>query len=496
MGAGEVRLVYSSISLYVSLLWRMATSILYTIVVARRLNIGDYALLGLSVSFSMLFSLPVNQWAYWAQRAIARRAGSGVGSTGLLLTLLYSLASLPLYIAVAWVESVVLGYGFRGLLLAVPLVVAMQVHVYLGSITSVTMPSRFAGARIAGDTVKLLAALTLVTYLGYKYPGAIAALTLSTVTSMSIMLLLTYRRGMLRGGFEWPLAKSWIRGFYTPLARNMIGILRSLMRPIVSWVTGNPASVAYLHVGLSAETPLLQAGSYTATPLYSRALRKPSGDDVGTSLGLYLIFAGFIAAVLTGMAKPVVTTFNPAYIGAWPVMVLVTVYAFLFGVIGIYRSALIALDTSDRKGLATGYRTFMTRILEANIAAMLVAYTAAVPLMWVYRGDALAPVAILLSSFIAVYTVLLAYYHRLLSKRLDYRPPHSEVAGLVLALAASYSYYYYSGAYSIVVTSFLRDVWGLILHIAVSGVIFYTIMLAVSPLARRILRRGFLMLSG
>ncbi|MCE4620071.1 MAG: hypothetical protein F7C33_03505 [Desulfurococcales archaeon] len=495
----EIRLVRSSVVLYGVIIWRLFVSAGYAVVVARRLSVDDFALLGLVIAFSMVFMWPIHTWLYWAQRAAARELASGekrAGVTGLAVTVAYTLVIIPVYTAVAWAEARVLGYGLGGLLMGLAYIAIIPLNNYLSGIAGVVYPESIAAARLLADTTRLVLAILLVTLMGLGYEGAIVSLALSAIVAGGTLTLLLYKRGTLKGRVDWSLARAWLRAYYTPGLKALIGIVRFLTRPFISWTTGNPEAVAYLHAGLAGESPLVQASTYTAGPLYSRMLRNPKPEDVTTSLGLYLVFTGFLVTAFIGLSKPIATTYNPVYAPAWVSVSGVAIYAFLYGIANILSYALTALDESDRKAPPVGRGTLMARVLETSLLFLLLAYAISAPATYLLRRMPANAVIAFLGILAGASLAQVIVFSKWLHERLPFRAPTRELAGFLAGGLAAIAYYHLTGASDMIVYKFTRDVWPLLLHLAVSGVLFYAVMITVSPLARGLIRRLFRMITG
>ncbi len=486
-----VRLVRSSVLLYGVIVWRLFVSAGYVVIVARRLSVQDFALIGLVMAFSRVFQWPTQVWLYWAQRLVVREEGERRAAlTGLAVTLLYLLLVLPLFILLSYIEYKVLGYGFRELLTAAPYILIIPINISLSSFTGVTFPEFIAYTRFISDTTRIIVAFVLITILGWRYDGAILSLFLSVLVSLTMLTAVLYKKSILSGRIDWSLAKSWFKAFYTPTLKAMVGIIRFLTRPFISWTTHNPVAIAYLHVGLSGESPLVQASSFSAEPLYSRMLRSPDPDDLMLSLALYFLFTGFLVTAFIGLSHPIATAYNPLYKDAWVAITGVAVYAFFYGLANIYTYALTALDESDRRAPPVGRGTLMARVLEVSLGLLALAYIFSTPLTWATRRVPQESVTLFLSLLSVASIAQVVVFHRWLKRRLNYKLPWREVLGVLLGGSLSMIYYWVSGAYSLTILKFSRDIWQLLIHLIASGVIFYIIVLIVSPLARRLVRRS------
>ncbi len=495
----EIRLVRSSVALYGAVVWRLLMSVGYAIVVARRLAVSDFAILGLVMAFSMIFMWPSHTWLYWAQRAIARELGSQerrAGVTGLAITLVYVASLIPIYVAVSFIEARIMGYGFSELILGLPYAIILPANIYLTGIAEVAYPKAIVAARLLSDTTKLALATLLVALLGMGYRGAVISLAASALVAGGTLFTGLWAKKILSGRVDWSLAKSWLKAYYTPGLKVLVGMIRLLARPFISWTTGNPEAVAYLHAGLAGESPLVQASTYTAGPLYSRMLRKPRPEDVTTSLGLYLVFTGFLLTAFIGLSEPIATTYNPVYAPAWVSVSGVAVYAFLYGIANILSYALTALDESDRKAPPVGRGTLMARVLETSLLILLLAYAISAPATYLLRREPSRAVVVFLAILAGASLVQVIVFSKWLHRRLPFQAPTRELVGLLIGGTIAIAYYHLTGASDMIVYKFTRDVWPLLLHLVVSGGLFYAAMITVSPLARGLARRLIQLITG
>ena len=99
----EIRLRYSTIINYASLIFRLFVSVSFVVIIARRLKVEEFGLWGIIFSLTtMLMAFPVF-WNKWVPRFYVRGFREAIG-TSFILTLIFSIVASLLYIALSYAE--------------------------------------------------------------------------------------------------------------------------------------------------------------------------------------------------------------------------------------------------------------------------------------------------------------------------------------------------------------------------------------------------------
>lgn len=488
--SARIRLRYSTVINYASMLYRMAVAVGFVVIVARRLSVEEFGLWGIIFSVSGMLASLVALWSFWAQRFYARGWWEAPG-TGLALTLIYWAPGTLMYLAVSLLEERILGWGFGYMLAGLPLFLLQTLNTYLLGVSNVSVPELRGYRGFLYDTLRLVFAYTLVARLNLGLAGALLAVELALLAGALYLGLKLLRAKVLRPAFSRRLAAEWFRGLFIPLIGMVNQFMRAGLRAVVSWVSGSEVPVAYLNVGFASEAPLLQASQATVPALYARVLRERRGVDVEESLRLFLLFAGYMLATFTLLSRTIASLYNPRYAEAHTVIPLIAVYATMLGLAAIYGTTIGGAETIDEQGVPPPRRLLgsqLFRIPAARLISMLLSYALAVPALIYYRGDPLRSAEAVAAALALGATPLLAYYYREAGRMLPHRPPLRELAAVLAGSIATGAYYAVMGVHELRVTRFWAYAPSLALHLAAGLAVYGATVYALSPWARRLLR--------
>ena len=486
----KIRLRYSTMMNYSSMIYRMLVAIGFTIIIARRLNIAEYGLWGIILSASLMLSAPIILWTTWAPRFTAR-GWNEAGMTGLALTMLYWLPGGLIYLLVSFLEEEILGWGLHYMLMGISLMFLQTLDVFFLTMVAVLKPEIRAYRNFIYETLRIVLVYLLVVYAGMRLYGVILSVALALLMAILYVGLRLYRLGVFTKGFSLHLAGNWLRAWYLPTTQLLYSFLRSGLRAFVSWVTGSEVPVAYLNVGFSAEAPLLQASGAGTTALYARTLRSRRGEDIEETLRLFLFFIGYMLPVFLVLSKTIATLYNPVYIEAYVVISTVSIYAVINGLTLVYNAVLRGIDTVDLNGIPNHKElisSYLFKVPVTRLVSTIFAYILFIPLLYYYHSNPLLAAESVVISLLVTTIPLLIYYARRTSAEVIYRFPTKETIAVSISALAVSIYYILVGAYRIIVTHFWKQFPILALHLTIGLVIYITVLYIISPWTRKLFR--------
>ncbi len=491
-----IRLRYSTIMNYLSMVYRMLVAVGFAVIVARRLSIGEYGLWGVVLSSSLMLSTPVYLWSMWAQRFLARDK-LNAGRTGLYMTFLYWIPGCLAYLGVASLEQDLVGWGFHYMLLGLPFMFLQVLDGYLRSLIGVVKPEARGYRNFIYETFRILLVYVFLVVLGYRLDGVIFAVELSLLAASVYVWYTLYKMGVFNGEFSKTLAVEWLSAWFLPSLFLISSFMRTGVRAVVSWITGSEEPVAYLNVGFTAEAPLIQASWAGTSALYARTLRSGGGRDLEETIKLSLLFTGYVFPVFVVLSKTITSVYNPAYTRAWLVLVIVSVYAVFNGLSSIYATVLRGIDKVDLHGIPDKRRlvsSYLFKVPIVQIAGFIGAYltfTIALLLMDI-NGVRIAEIVVL--SLLIWTLPVFAYFARKTSEELSYNFPWKELFSITVASLASALYYLAVGANKIIVFHFWAQIPEVILHLTVGLIVYVAALYVLSPWMRKLVRDalGFL----
>ncbi len=492
----NIRLRYSTVMNYLSMVYRMLVAVGFAVIVARRLSIGEYGLWGVILSSSLMLSTPVYLWSMWAQRFLARNR-SDTGRTGLYITILYWIPGCLAYLGVAYIEQELVGWGFHYMLLGLPFMLLQALDGYLRSLISVIKPEGRGYRNFIYETFRIILVYIFLVVLDYRLDGVIYTVELSLLAAVTYMWHTLYKMGVFNGKFSKTLATEWLSAWFLPSLDLISSFMRTGVRAVVSWITGSEEPVAYLNVGFSAEAPLIQASWAGTSALYARTLRSGRGRDLEETIKLSLLFTGYMFPIFVVLSKTIASVYNPAYTRAWLVLVIVSVYAVFNGLSSIYATVLRGIEKIDLHGIPDKRRlrsSYLFKVPFVQIAGFIGAYlTFVITLLLMDISGVRIAETVVLSLLIWILPVF-AYFARKTGEELSYNFPWRELFSVSVASIVSALYYLAVGANSIIVFHFWAQIPEVILHLTIGLIVYMATLYVLSPWMRKLVRDaiGFL----
>ena len=456
----------------------MLVAVGFVVVVARRLPVSEFGLWGIMLSASLMLSAPVNIWSYWSRRYYARGKPEASG-TGMLLTLFYFIPLALLYVGLAYFESYVIGWGFTELLIALPVPLLTALDTYLTAFSVVIKPELIGYKRVVYETLRLAVAYIAVVILGLRYFGAVLAIIAALLAAIGYSLGVLIKYGAVNIKFSLSLVREWLKASYVPAIGIVNGFLRNALRVIVSWVTGSEVPVAYLNVALAAQSPVQAAGAVTPA-LYARMLRERRVSDVEESMRLLFLTGAYMLVIFTVLSKPIASLYNPQYIAASILIVVVASYSLINALFGVCSAALTGADLVDVEGIKSHRHIIHSYLFKVPLLALMAtvaAYVISAPLGYAVRTNYLLVALLFLVVFLVTSVLSLVAVYRMALKEMRFVFPLREAIASAVSALLMGAYFMILGVHEVTIAHFWVDAPWLAMHLVV-GTSVYLIALA------------------
>jgi len=492
MQSTRIRLRYSTIMNYVAALYRLLTAILFAVIVIRKLSIDSFGLWVVTFSLSNVFSTPSALWNYWMFR-FTSRGRVEAPTTGLIMSLLYVAASIPLYVAISWLVSRSLG-GFDYIaIFGSAMVLSNVLRGWATTLANALAPEVNGYSGILFNSVRIALAYALVAKLGKGLAGAFLSFIVAQVASITLTLYMLWkRRAPLRASFNRSLAASWLKRFYVPILGIVDNQVTSVDRSIAALVTSSLRTSAIMGVVYTVRAPLV-AGAATVPVLSARVLRTPRGEDVEESLRLTMFFTLFTLTTVVSLAIPIISLYNPRYVDAYPAFIVLS----LATAVSNFASVFIATAVSSvRSDMDLGRELFSTKLFRTPLAKLIIDVlalsiaTLTSWIAWIHDRSPLEVVEIYslcwLGSSIAI--CIVGYIHAVDSVK--FRFPWRELSSTLVASIATAVLYHVLGFNTMIIKSFWSDAPRLALAIALGFAVYASIEYLASPWFRSTVKTG------
>lgn len=482
-----MRLRYSTIVNYLSMIYRLIASVGFTVVIARKLAPHDFGVWGITLSTTLMIA---NLWGiidFWMRRDIAR-GDLEAFYAGTFAALFYATVAGVAHVLLGWAQSVIFGWPLEAFLASVPMTLAAVMDRYFSTAVSMIKPEGVGYKNMVLDTVRLVIALATVNVIGKVVYTPIVAYTLGFTSSSALSLTILLRLGIRPRLGDLGRVREWIKAAYVPLANVVRLSALGGIRAVASWATGSELSVAYLNVGLSSQTAIVRASAQSTPALYARLLKGRGGEDVEEVLRLFILVTGFLASSFIVLSKTIASLYNPLYVGAWPVVVIVTLFGVAEGLANILTVSALGSVKSEKLTWNELKRTPLFRVTYARVAALAASILAGSVLARALVPDYLKAAEYFAASLLAgsaAYTIWVGGYVR---HSLRFMAPWKEVLAGVLASASVAAYYALAGVSGLIIESFWSAVPSLLLHGGVALIMYVLVWYALSPWFRWLVR--------
>ncbi len=484
----EIRLRLATIVNLVTVFARMAISIAFIVLVARRLSIDEFAVFGVLLSIYLMLPIIAVTWQWWAQRYVGQyrglREAAKALSTGLVLTLLAVPFIMLLYLALSLPTIRYAGLPLRPAIIASIATGILIVAQYFNMILAVLKPEIVGVSSLIHEVVKLASVTVLIILESVTLEEAIVSLVLASL-SMAVFAGFMVSRAApgLSLYVDWGMARTWLSSWRLPIKIQLTGILLQLIRPTYTWITGYTRPVAYLNISLSVASPLTRIGQSVVPALYARSLRESRAGDLQESIRLFMLFTFFMASVAVVASKSVASIYSPQYVEGHYMVLAGVLFSIVQGLTVQYRVFVLgSLDLGERGGWASANRLIT---LELVLLATGIIVGAIVSM----EGEAWVSALTYLSVIIVFRLMPLPFYARMVHSW-GFRFPWRNLAEVSLAGSLSSIYLKAVGVDDMVVERLTRDLPALILHIGIALVIYLVVLYLVSPWFRGLVGRG------
>ncbi len=485
----RIRLRFSSVVNYLAIVYRMLVSVGFAVVIARKLRVEEFGLWGIIWSTSFMLSSLAGLWVFWAQRFIAR-GDRRAFATSLSLCLLYWIVGGLIYVGVSFFEDSVLGWGLEYLLWGLPLFWLYVIDLFVNGVSTVVKPEVIGFKRFMYETLRIVFVFVFVVLLRWGLLGVIIGVELAALVGIVFGLFLIRGTGVVGYGFSSRLVVEWFKGFHVPLLNVLYGFLRSGIRVVVSWVSGSSVPVAYLNVGFASLMPVTGVAGAVTPALYARILRGGKGSDVEEVLRIFFLLNGFMVSVFVFFSRSIASLYNPLYVDAWIIVVLMSLFAFVDGLVNVFMMTVMGASRVDEEGMLCFSEIVSSYLFKAplmRLLSLIASYIIGLSLVFLlgennYLFDALAfAISLLLGSLVFLY-----WFYSTAKSSIPFNMPLREVFIAILASLAMGSYCMIAGVHNIIIRGFWSDTPILARHLVVAGAIYLALWYTLSPWLRKL----------
>ncbi len=493
-----IKLRFSTLTGYIVLAYRIVTSLLFTVIVLRKLPVEEYGLFMVIMAFAQLFMPVSNLWTFWIYRYYSRKRYEFL-SNGFFLNVSYGLLSSALIGFVLFVMNV----DIQVVLMAQLIVMANITALFLNTLLQSIKPYVFSYVRIASETLRIVFAYILVVIYKLGVFGVVSAVFAFYMAIITLDLVYLYRLKAplprLRG-ISKSILKTLFKNFYIPLLTVVNQQLKnSAERIITMFLTGSYVYPAFLGISYIPRSCLIGGARTLTRALSARLLRdNPHSDvrvDIEDSLRIMFLINIFIAGSLIIYSRVILSIFKPEYIDLYPLFILYTL-VFLVDITRITFSTIgTALEKADlyESGLALR-KTLLFKnpflMLLSSIAHVGSATTLFILLSYMGISD---PITLLLpfpTIALIVYSITMYIFYKRSLTKIKYRIPWREILSALAGVMVVGILGFATGLPFFIVKSIYQDIPVVLEILVLSTTSYFLTIYLLSPWVRKFVGIG------
>lgn len=338
----RIRVTYAGLISFSIRILSVFTGLIFTLIVTRELTQEEFGTWGLIGGLIIYVTVIHPIIEVWTTREIARGVESG--KTAMVSSGIFSVFGTGGYLILAFVLGDQVDVDQDVLLFSAILIPVIFLNYCLNAINLGSKPQAVSYGFLTFEFTKIPMALIFVYFLNFGLDGAIIASFFSYIASIIVMTIFARKR--LSVTFEKKFLKKWINLSWLPLYRNIFPIIAASDVIIFSVVTGSVNGVAFV-VSSRAISSLVTYTQSFAQALYPKLLQGAKREYLQENLSRLFYFAIPLFGISIVFARPGLFLLNPIYEVAVPVVMFLSIRAFLSTIGKTLYSSVEGIDEVD-----------------------------------------------------------------------------------------------------------------------------------------------------
>jgi O-antigen/teichoic acid export membrane protein len=462
----EIRVHYSGLIIFAAQIIGVVTGVIFTILLTRNMSPSEYGIWSNIFDWMGYFAFLSGLFPFWVTRFVAR-GQEGAVRTGLLANLSVSLISVAFYFPL--ITMITRTLSLSGIYVLVYLVGSVQlINVYLISVLESCLrairPQVIGYGFLIEEISKVSLAIVLIIGMHQTILGAmISFIVAGLIQALYYLRLLS---GNLRQRIQWSYLKEWLKGS-TAILYNAVGTQAASFTIILLFIYGGQTARGEYQAAATFAN-VVGYSSFLAFALYPRLLTRHDLQDVASSLKTVLMFSIPLAAVVMTMAQSLLTVLNVVYNVATPVLILLTLDAFVLLLSQFYYSLVFGVERLDENAKIPLRKLIRSRLFKVFTLPYI---QAAIALPTVYfvltrfaAGQSLEAAVWVIGINIVVHVGTFAGLYATMRESVNMPVHWRSIAKYLLASAIPVIALYFAPRPTTLIPTFLMSVGGLALY--------------------------------
>jgi O-antigen/teichoic acid export membrane protein len=347
MKKDEIRLQYSGFVIFAAQILSVITGLMFTLLLTRNMTRQEYGIWANIFDLIGYFLLLSGVFPFWTMRFVARQK-QGAAKTGFLANLLVSLIFTFLYISVApfLTNAFNIGPAYSMMyLIAGAQIINMYLIIVLESILRSKRPQAIGYGLLIEEACKIILAYILIVRLQQLFLGALLSLIIAATIQICFYLRLAATE--LRSNINWSYAREWLKGSTVNLY-NAVGNQLAAFTIILLFIYGGQAARGDFQAA-STYSAAIGYPLFLAYALYPRLLTKNNPKEITLTLKTVLMFAIPMLTIILSLPQSLLTILNVRYYEATPILLLLSIDAFVVLISQFYSSVIFGVEKLDEQ---------------------------------------------------------------------------------------------------------------------------------------------------
>jgi len=339
----KVRLRYATLINFVTRILGTFASLLFVIVVARRLSVEEFGIWTMIFRYISYVIPFVTIYNYWLPRTISR--GINTAKIGIFLAILLGGVASITYAGIAYGVSILFNQPFIPLILAIFILFQDYINECLKSISMAHAPQYVGIAQLILRIAQAVTGLLLVVFYRLDLYGAVISAIIGR-TAMLILLLILNRNIISKSKVDISIAKTWLKRSWLPIYNNIQVSIFALDVFIIRSLLGTEEPIAYYGISLSL-LGLTMASFQVMPALYSKLLAKRDLRDVFEAFWIAYMLSIPMAIGLLVYMEPILAVYNIDYVNASNIIRIFVISSIMRLFESLLRTTLSGLEYRD-----------------------------------------------------------------------------------------------------------------------------------------------------
>lgn len=435
MVKSEIRLRYSGFIVFASRLLSVATGIAFVLMITRTVSKEEFGIWGNINDVFSYFILLAGVLPFWTTRFVVREH-AGSARTGLVASILISIASASIYLALlpTILSALQIGTAYTILYTVISIqILELYTVSVLEAVLLAKQPQTVGYGLLIYEVCKVILGFTLIIQLKLGLLGAIYSMISSYIIQIVFYIKLTAKE--LKQSVRWTYLKEWLKASPINLY-NIVGNRIAAFTLIFLFIYGELARSYYGAAIIIAN--VIGHSTVLAYALYPRLLSESNIKDVSTSLKMVLMFAIPMTTGAMVLSDSYLTILEFVYRDAAPVLLLLAINALCISLSQVFNTVVMGTERLDAKAKIPFRELTKSRIFQIftlpYIQSAITLPTTFFALFYIAKTQLEAATYLALISLIVGLAMLLCRYI-IARKCLTFNFPWKNVAKYLIASA-------------------------------------------------------------